>query len=643
MSRMDVGGMGSRWARLRSRWRIAVAAGLVVAACTGIRLIHGPEAATARDAAPAKSGAPVQQTSGTTPAGQKAQIVAVVNNEQIGRQELAQECLTHYGKEVLDALVNKFLIIQYCQQQNVTVSKEEVNEEIERMARKFGLPVDQWLKMLEQERGITPDQYANDVVWPTLALKKLASERLKPTQQELQDAYETQYGESIKARIIVVKKRQTASEVVAKARANPETFGNLAVQYSVDASASANGMIPPIRHHVGDPTIERTVFRLQPGDVSDPIQVGDQFIIVRCDGRIPAQNTPFEQVRSKLAEALRDRKLHTAAADVFQELHKRSTVQNIYGDPVKSQQMPGVAAIVNDRKVTIRELAEECIDKHGKEALEGTINRKLLEQAIRAKRIAISDDDLNAEVARAAVAAGKVDKQNRADMAGWIKTVTEEQGVTAEMYYHDAVWPSVALKKIVGDVAVTKEDLDRGFIANYGPRVQCRVIMLTSERKAQEVWELARTELQNPRHDPEFFGKLAEQYSVDPSRAVQGRVPPIQRYGGMTQLEEQAFALKAGQLSGIIAVGEKFVVLYCEGYTEPLKVDMADVKKALYEDIQEKKSRMAMAAEFNRIRESAQIDNYLAGTSQSPKRPGAAGHAKDGSAAMTATPGEYRK
>ena len=45
------------------------------------------------------------------------------------------------------------------------------------------------------------------------------------------------------------------------------------------------------------------------------------------------------------------------------------------------------------------------------------------------------------------------------------------------------------------------------------------------------------------------------------------------------------------------------------------------------------------AEEFNRLRDSAQIDNYLAGTSQSPKRAGAPGHGKDNnSAAMSKNP-----
>jgi parvulin-like peptidyl-prolyl isomerase len=626
----------SRWVCWKRRLGVAAAAAAVVGICIAIRSIHGPDAASAKDS----SGRAVQPASATAPAPQKPQVVAIVNNEPIGRQELAQECLTHYGKEVLEAMVNKYLIVQYCQQQNVTISKDEVNAEIERNARKFKITVDQWLKMLEQERGIDADQYANDVVWPTLALKKLAADRLQPTAQELQEAFDMQYGEAVKARIIIVKNLATANKVAAQAKSDPERFGALAVSNSIDASASANGMIPPIRRHVGDKQIEQWAFHLQPGEVSDPIPYQGQFAILKCDGHLSPANVRPEQVREKLAEVIREKKLHGAAEEVFKQLHEKAVVQNVFNDPVKSQQMPGVAAIVNDRKVTVRELAEECIDRHGKDVLEGTINRRLLEQAIHIKRLTITDADLNAEVARAALAMGKLDKQRRPDVNAWIKAVTEEQGITVETYYHDAVWPSVALKKLVGEVPVTKEDMQRGFTANYGPRVMCRVVVVANEHKAQEVWELARAELQKKDHDPEFFGKLAEQYSVDPSRTLHGRVPPIQRYGGMTQLEDEAFKLKPGELSSIIAIGDKFIILYCEGYTDPQKVELADVKDLLYEDIHEKKIRVAMADEFNRIRDSAQIDNYLARTSQSPKTPGAAGHgAKDDDAANSVRAG----
>jgi parvulin-like peptidyl-prolyl isomerase len=177
------------------------------------------------------------------------------------------------------------------------------------------------------------------------------------------------------------------------------------------------------------------------------------------------------------------------------------------------------------------------------------------------------------------------------------------------------VWPSAALKKLTdGRVEVTAEDLQKGFEANYGEKVRCRAIVMGSLRRAQEVWDKAR---QNP--TAEFFGDLAEEYSIEPSsRSLRGEVPPIRKYSGQPQLEEAAFALVDGQLSGIIQVADKFLILRCEGRTEPIGVTMAEVQVELQRDILEKKTRLAMSDEFDRLRSGARIDNYLAGTSQAP-------------------------
>src|SRR6202790_472968 len=129
-----------RWKR---RLGAALGATCVVAACLAIRMIGRPHSADA--GSPAGPGAPVA-------APQKPQLMATVNNEEITRQELAQECLSHYGKEVLEAMVNKYLIVQYCQRAGVVVTQQEVNDEIDKMARKFSLTSDQWYKMLKQER-----------------------------------------------------------------------------------------------------------------------------------------------------------------------------------------------------------------------------------------------------------------------------------------------------------------------------------------------------------------------------------------------------------------------------------------------------------------------------------------------------------
>jgi parvulin-like peptidyl-prolyl isomerase len=119
----------------------------------------------------------------------------------------------------------------------------------------------------------------------------------------------------------------------------------------------------------------------------------------------------------------------------------------------------------------------------------------------------------------------------------------------------------------------------------------------------------------------DYFGDLAAEYSIEPStKSLRGEVPPIRRYGGQPQLEEVAFELQPGELSGIIQLGDKFVILKCEGRTDPVEVNLQDVREVLYQDIYEKKLRMAMTEKFDAIRSQARIDNFLAGTSQAPER-----------------------
>ena len=580
----------------------------------------------------AKPKADEKQSGSTEPltvAPDKLLIVAKVNGQEIPRNELGKECLAHFGEEVLETLVNKELIVAHCKLKNIAVTSQEVQDEIGRMAERFALPKGQLLKMLKEERGISPAQYANEIIWPTVALRKLAAGRLKVSEQELQEAWDMLYGPAVQARLIACRTAVQAEKVWKMAVERPEDFGDLARQFSADAnSASADGYIQPIHRHQGDPKIEKIAFALKPGEISEVIQIGNQYVILKCEAKLAAQQVPRSKVDKVLAESIRDKKLRQASDDLFKELQDSAKIENVLNDPVKSKKYPGVAAIINGRHLTLLELAEACIDRHGEEMLQGMINRKLLEQACKKRKITVKDADLDAEIARAATSMGKTKANGEPDIAAWLADVKEKQGLSPELYRHDVVWPSVALKLLVGEEAeITQEDLEKSFEANYGERVRCRAIVFNNERQARKVWAMARDSV-NPEDPEKFlaslnaFGALAEEYSVETgSKSMRGEVPPIQRHGGQPHLEKEAFKLKKGEISGVIHLGaEHYVVLFCEGRTTPLKVTLDDpeVKKAIYDDLNEKKMRVAMTQEFAALEEKAQIDNYLAGTMQSP-------------------------
>lgn len=567
--------------------------------------------------------APAPKPPAQTPA-QKGNIMATVNNEPITREDLAKECLRHYGEGVLEGLINVRLIQDACQKHQIQISSEEIDAEIARMANQFSIPVEQWYKMLQEERGINPDQY-REMIWTILAQKKLAGKQMDVSDEEIKKEYETQYGPAVKARLIAVEDPELAKQIREKAVANPDDFASLAKQHSVDTvSASSKGWIPPIHLHSTVKELEEAAFSLQDGQISQVIPFGEtnQYIIIKREGMIPARDIPIEQVAPTLKQYLEQQKLQKVGHSIAKKLQEEAKVENYLSDPQKSS--TGIAATLNGKNITIRDLAEECIKRYGEEALDGAISRRLIEQACKKNEITISDQDLRDEISHAALISLPPNKDGSPDVEKWMELATEEQGVSQEVYIRDSVWPSVALKKLVGNtVEVNEEDINKGIEANYGPRVQCLAIVLDDLRRAQHVWGLAQKD-----PSPEHFGDLAEQYSVEPSsKKLRGEIPPIQKHGGQPKIEEEAFALKPGELSAIINVEDKYVILLCKGQTEPINVDKDQVKGLIYEDLFEKKLRIEMGKYFQVLKNAATIDNYLTGSTQSPAQANPAGPA----------------
>ncbi len=574
---------------------------------------------TARE--PSQTGRPAKPT---TP-----EIVGTVNTQRITREELGRECLRHFGTEVLESMVNKRLIERECRQRGITVTSQEVTDEIRSMAEKFRIPVDQWMKMIKQERNIEPEQYANDIVWPTIALRKLAGDQLTVTDEELRTEFETRYGESVRVRLIAVKDREKAEKLHTMAVANPQDFGNIAKEHSEDAtSASVKGVINPIRRHGSYEEIEKAAFTMDDGEISPVIHVGGQYVMIKREKLIEAQRVKLTSTLADgLKKIIRERKMRDIAQTLFQKLQeaavKQKAIENVWNDPAKRARMPGVAARIYDEQITIRELAEECIDRHGPQVLEGVISRKVIELACKQRNIEVTDADIDEEIAHAAAAGGSTTRDGKPDVKAWLEFIAKKQGVSLEVYRNDAIWPSVALKKLAmtdknanKSLEVSDEDLQKGYEANYGPRVRCLAIVLNEQRRAQQVWEMARKD-----NTSEYFGQLAEQFSVEAgTRELKGEIPPIKRHGGQPTIEKEAFDLKPGELSSVIQVEDKFIILRCEGYTKPIGVDLAKVSEEIRSDLYEKKLRRTMADCFANLQESATIDNYLAGTSQSPKK-----------------------
>jgi hypothetical protein len=294
-------------------------------------------------------------------------------------------------------------------------------------------------------------------------------------------------------------------------------------------------------------------------------------------------------------------------------MQKKVNIVNVYNNPELKQQMPGVAATVDGKQIMLNDIAEECIARFGSPMLSAEINRLILQQELRSRNVEVSQQDITYEITLAAESDGYIRKDGTVDIDSWIAYMTGDDPSRTDSLVADTVWPTCALKKLVSsEVQITDDDMRKGFEANYGARVEALAIVFTDQRKALNVWKMAAVNL-----NEEYFGQLASQYSVDQaSQANFGQIPPIQRFGGKPELEDEAFSLSPGEISRVIQNGDKYVILYCTGRTTPVVTNIEDVREHLIKHLTEQKTFVAMAQRGKQLYEDAQIDNFLEGISQ---------------------------
>lgn len=561
-----------------------------------------------------------QQIPGNIQPDQQMDTLAVVNGRPITRQLVATQTVRRFGADVLRTIIKKQLVFEECNRLGITITEKDINDEITSRASQFNMSASHWVNMICNRRNLTPDRLKNDLIWHDVALRRLAADQIKVSPEDLQRQVAIEYGEKVQLREIVCKDMATAQQVAAMLKGpNAQDFGTVAKNHSINPhSAAARGLLRPVSRFVSpNQEMEQIIFSLQEGQITDPIAVADdQVVILKCERIYPATELNDEQltiVHDRLVEKISQAKLATAAQQISNQLQGNSTIVNVHNDPQLSVQMPGVAATVNGTQITKRYLSEECIEQFGMVILNLEINRAILMQALETEGRQVSQDDIQREIEDAAAMLGFRKPDGTIDKDAALEFATNGDLSKVDFYLEDVVWPSAALKNLIRDtVQVTQDDMQKGFEANFGPRVEALAIVFTDQRQAARVWQMA---MANP--NAEYFGKLANQYSTDPaSKENFGEVPPIQRHGGRKELEDEAFALQPGEISKVVNVGDRFVVLMCQGRTTPRITEIDAVRDQLHRDIYDKKLRIAMEERLQQLTADAQIDNFLAGTSQ---------------------------
>lgn len=111
-------------------------------------------------------------------------VVAMVNGQPISRMAFSSEVEKQAGKQALNTLITKTLIMQEAKKQHVDISKQEVDAEIKKIEdnlAKQGTKLDTAL----QVQGMTRNDLADQIKYQKL-IEKIVGKDIKVTDQEVE-------------------------------------------------------------------------------------------------------------------------------------------------------------------------------------------------------------------------------------------------------------------------------------------------------------------------------------------------------------------------------------------------------------------------------------------------------------------------
>ncbi len=134
---------------------------------------------------------------------------------------------------------------------------------------------------------------------------------------------------TIRARHILLKGEETAKEVLAEVRKDPDRFAEIAKERSVDkASARRGGELGFFGRGRMVPEFEAAAFALrEPGELSGIVRTPYGFHIIQLEERREGKPRPFEQVAAQIRRTIRNRRVRERTEKAYAELRQKAGVE----------------------------------------------------------------------------------------------------------------------------------------------------------------------------------------------------------------------------------------------------------------------------------------------------------------------------
>lgn len=258
-------------------------------------------------------------------------IAATVNGDPIMKDELFDMMYAQGGKEILDQLITRQLIIQEAARLGVEVSEEDLDEEINKIIDESFMGSEEEFLMILDQYGVAIEVFREDARLNMLA-REIAMAQTDFTDEDGREFFEEhrhlyEQQEEVEARHILVETEDEAEEV-ALLLDEGEDFVELAAEYSTDSSNKDDGGYLGFfaRGRMVEP-FDEVAFSLEVGELSEPVETQFGYHIIEVLDRREKEELGYEDVSEQVMEAMADEQVSIILNELLPELYEQADIE----------------------------------------------------------------------------------------------------------------------------------------------------------------------------------------------------------------------------------------------------------------------------------------------------------------------------
>jgi parvulin-like peptidyl-prolyl isomerase len=261
-----------------------------------------------------------------------------------------------------------------------------------------------------------------------------------------------------------------------------------------------------------------------------------------------------------------------------------------------------VAYINGSEPITRQDLGEYLIARYGAAKLPLLLNKRVIDQACRDQGIEVTGAEVNAALAEEL-------RSLKLDLKTFVSTLLPRYKKSLYEWQEDVIRPRLLLTKLCrGRVSHTEEEVRQAFEANFGEKIECRMIIWPREDRDEALSEYARL-----RDSEEAFAARAKAQKGSALAAAGGKLKPFGRNAMADRnVEAAAFKLRPGEVSTLIDTPQGLLLLKCDKRIAPdTTVSLESVRDRLVKEILERKVQAEIAVVVKAIQDQARPQPYL--------------------------------